>query len=154
MSRLTALVCTTLLLACVAPQASAAPDFREEVVVLTNAERAKVGCAALKRHEALDRSAQVHGADMAEKNYFSHTGKDGSSPVDRIARAGYPGNTGQAENIAAGQTSPSAVVQGWMNSAGHKKNMLNCAYKSIGVGYAHNARAQYRHYWVQNFGTR
>ena len=74
--------------------------------------------------------------------------------ADRIARAGYPKNTGQAENIAAGQPAPSAVVQGWMNSAGHKKNMLNCSYKSIGVGYAHNDGTRYRHYWVQTFGTR
>jgi len=154
LSRLTALVCTTLLFACVAPQASAAPDFREEVVALTNAERTKAGCGALARHEALDKAAQGHGVDMAEKNYFSHTGQDGSSPFDRIKRAGYPDRTGQAENIAAGLTTPSAVVQGWMNSAGHKKNMLNCAYKSIGVGYAHNAGARYRHYWVQTFGTR
>lgn len=154
MSRLTALVCTAVLLACGAPPASADPDFREEVVVLTNAERAKAGCGALTRHEALDKAAQAHGADMAEKNYFSHTGQDGSSPFDRIARAGYPKNTGQAENIAAGQPTPSAVVQGWMNSAGHKKNMLNCSYKSIGVGYAHNAGTRYRHYWVQTFGTR
>ncbi len=154
MSRLAALVCTTALLACVAPQASAAPDFREEVVALTNAERAKAGCGALKRHESLDQAAQGHSADMAEKNYFSHTGQDGSSPFDRIERAGYPKNTGQAENIAAGYPSPSEVVTGWMNSAGHKKNMLNCSYKSIGVGYAHNEGAQWRHYWVQTFGTR
>lgn len=154
MSRLAALVCTTLAFVCVAPQANAAPDFREEVVALTNAERAKVGCGALVRHESLDKAAQGHSADMAEKNYFSHTGQDGSSPFDRIARAGYPKNTGQAENIAAGYATPSEVVVGWMNSAGHKKNMLNCSYKSIGVGYSHNAGAQWRHYWVQTFGTR
>lgn len=154
MSRLTALLCTTLLCTAVAPQVSAAEDFRAEVVTLTNAERAKVGCSALTRHEALDKAAQGHGVDMATQNYFSHSSKDGRSPFDRIAQAGYPGNTGQAENIAAGHTTPKAVVQGWMNSAGHKKNMLNCSYRSIGVGYAHSASSQWRHYWVQNFGTR
>ncbi len=134
-------------------QAVAAVDFRAEVVALTNVERAKVGCAALTRHEALDKSAQGHGDDMAAKNYFSHTGLDGSSPFDRMRLAGYPSNSGRAENIAAGYDNAVAVVQGWMNSEGHRKNMLNCAYRSIGVGYAYSANAQWRHYWVQNFGT-
>lgn len=153
MSRLTALLCSAALAVCVVPQASAAPDFRSEVVALTNAERAKVGCQVLKRHESLDKAAQGHSADMASKNYFSHNSLDGRSPFDRMAAAGYPGNTGRAENIAAGRPTPAGVVEAWMQSPGHQRNMLNCAYKSIGVGYAHTTTSQYRHYWVQNFGT-
>ncbi|MFB6726463.1 CAP domain-containing protein [Kribbella sp. NPDC056345] len=128
-------------------------DFRSEVVSRTNAERAKAGCPALNRHSALDNAAQGHAADMANRNYFSHNSLDGRTPWDRIRQAGYPTNTGRAENIAAGQTTPAAVVSSWMNSAGHRANMLNCSYRSIGVGYGYNSSSTYDHYWVQNFGT-
>ena len=133
--------------------ATAAADPRADVVTLTNAERAKAGCGPLKRHSALDTAAQSHGADMAKNNYFSHTGRDGSSPTQRMQRAGYPRNTGTGENIAAGYPTAADTVKGWMASAGHRRTMLNCAYKSIGVGYSIATTATYKHYWVQDFGT-
>ncbi|ANZ34708.1 hypothetical protein BBK82_00045 [Lentzea guizhouensis] len=137
----------------VAVPATAAADPRADIVTLTNAERAKAGCGALKRHTALDTAAQSHSADMAKHNYFSHTGRDGSSPTARMQRAGYPRNTGTGENIAAGYPTAAETVKGWLASAGHRRNMLNCAYKSIGVGYSPATTATYKHYWVQNFGT-
>jgi uncharacterized protein YkwD len=147
---------TALLPLTAASTASAAmtpKDFRSEVVSLTNAERAKVGCPALSRNGALDNAAQGHAADMANQNYFSHNSLDGRTPWDRIAQAGYPSNSGRAENIAAGQNSPASVVSTWMNSAGHRANILNCSYRSIGVGYGYKVNATYDHYWVQDFGT-
>ncbi|GAA3205328.1 hypothetical protein GCM10010468_20270 [Actinocorallia longicatena] len=111
--------------------------------MLTNAERAKAGCPALRREPKLVISARAHSKDMAVNNYFSHTSQDGSSPWDRIKRTGYTG--GAAENIAAGYTSAKAVMDGWMNSAGHRANILNCDLKALGVGW-------YDNYWTQNFG--
>ncbi len=82
---------------------------------------------------------------MATKDYFSHTSLDGSSMSDRIDRQGYAWRR-LAENIAAGYPSPEAVVEGWMNSPGHRANILNCDLTEIGVGH-------YQRYWTQNFGT-
>jgi uncharacterized protein YkwD len=124
-------------------------SFQSQVVKLTNKERAKAGCKALKSNTALKTAAQKHSADMAKKNYFSHTGKDGRSPFDRMTDAGYAFSAA-AENIAAGQRTPGDVVEGWMNSEGHKANILNCTYTEIGVGYAKGG--SYGTYWTQNFG--
>lgn len=126
-----------------------ATSFAGQVVKLTNKERAKAGCKALRSNSLLKSAAQKHSADMAKKNYFSHTGKDGRSPFDRMTDAGYS-FTAAAENIAAGQRTPAGVVQGWMNSSGHRKNILNCAYTEIGVGYAKGG--SYGTYWTQDFG--
>lgn len=123
--------------------------FQSQVVKLTNKERAKGGCKALKSNSALKSAAQKHSADMAKKDYFSHTGKDGRSPFDRMTDAGYA-YAAAAENIAAGQRTPADVVKGWMNSAGHKANILNCTYTEIGVGYAKGG--SYGTYWTQDFG--
>lgn len=123
-----------------------------EVVRLTNAERAEAGCGPLSVDPALTRAAQGHASDMVAQQYFDHTGKDGSSPFDRMKEAGFGGSM-MAENIAAGQQSASAVVQGWMNSAGHRKNILNCSYDRIGVGYDAGAvKPGMTGSWVQNFG--
>jgi uncharacterized protein YkwD len=128
---------------------STSPTFAGQVIKLTNKERAKVGCKALKSNSLLKSAAQKHSADMAKKDYFSHTGKDGRSPFDRMTDAGYAFSAA-AENIAAGQRTPGDVVEGWMNSEGHKKNILNCTYTEIGVGYAKGG--SYGTYWTQNFG--
>jgi uncharacterized protein YkwD len=123
--------------------------FQAQVVKLTNRERAKAGCKALKSNTALKNAAQKHSADMAKKDYFSHNGKDGRSPFDRMTDAGYAFSAA-AENIAAGQRTAADVVEGWMNSAGHKANILNCTYTEIGVGYAKGG--SYGTYWTQDFG--
>ena len=132
-----------------ASRSSGKTSFQSQVIKLTNKEREKAGCKALKSNTALKTAAQKHSADMAKKDYFSHTGKDGRSPFDRMTDAGYA-YSAAAENIAAGQRTPADVVKGWMNSAGHKANILNCAYSEIGVGYAKGG--SYGTYWTQDFG--
>lgn len=121
-----------------------------EVVRLVNVERGKAGCSALKVNSKLTTSAQRHAADMAAKNYFSHNSQDGRSPFDRMKAAGYRYSTA-GENIAAGQKTPSAVMTSWMNSPGHRANILRCSFKEIGIGIAKGG--SYGIYWVQNFGS-
>ncbi|MGP4101121.1 CAP domain-containing protein [Nonomuraea sp. KM90] len=123
-----------------------------EVVRLTNAERAKGGCQPLKHDAQLNAAARGHSADMAAKNYFSHDSQDGRSFMDRIRAAGFTGGSGWAENIAAGQTSPASVVQAWMNSSGHRANIMNCKYTLIGVGAAKNSSGKI--YWTQDFAAK
>ncbi|MFD7701378.1 CAP domain-containing protein [Streptomyces caelestis] len=118
-----------------------------EVVELVNAERAKAGCSPVKANPTLTEAAQDHSKDMAASGTMSHTGSDGSSPGDRITRAGYSWST-YGENVAYGYSTPEQVMTGWMNSPGHKENILNCAFKEIGVGLA-----QPGSYWTQDFGT-
>jgi uncharacterized protein YkwD len=138
-----------------APAPTTAPggsSYTAQVVTLTNAERAKAGCGALSVDPVLTSVAQAHSQDMATHNYFSHDSQDGRSPFDRMTAAGYQYSTA-AENIAAGQRTPQDVVTGWMNSEGHRANILNCALKEIGVGYATASGSTYGSYWTQDFGT-
>lgn len=123
----------------------------EEVVRLTNIERAAAGCPALTIDAALVKAAQAHSADMAQRDYFSHSGLNGTSFVDRLRAASFGGSPG-GENIGAGYPSPSAVMAGWMDSEGHRENILNCAFRTIGVGYATDSSSKYFHYWTQDFG--
>jgi uncharacterized protein YkwD len=137
------------------PPAPAPPgnsSFTAQVVTLTNAERAKAGCGALTVNSILTSAAQAHSADMAAHSYFDHNSQDGRSPFDRITAAGYKFSTA-AENIAAGQRTPQDVMTSWMNSPGHKANILNCALHEIGVGYATSSSSTYGAYWTQDFGT-
>jgi uncharacterized protein YkwD len=90
---------------------------------------------------------------MARNDFFSHTGSDGSSPGQRISRAGYRWWT-YGENIAAGYPSPEHVVDAWMNSAGHRANILNPDFRDIGVGYIYKPDTTYGHYWTQDMGAR
>ena len=120
-----------------------------QVLSLVNSERAKAGCGAVRANSALQRAAQGHSADMAAKDYFSHTSKDGRTFADRIRAAGYEGGT-IGENIAAGQSTASSVMRSWMASSGHKANILNCSFTALGVGYAKGG--SYGHYWTQDFG--
>jgi uncharacterized protein YkwD len=124
--------------------------FAAEVLTLTNAERAKVGCGPLALNSKLNSAAQAHSADMATANYFSHTSQDGRTPFDRIRAAGYAFGAA-AENIAAGRTTAAGTMDQWMNSPGHKANILNCTYVELGVGYAPGVNADYAGYWTQNF---
>lgn len=134
-----------------APTSTSTMDATElEVLRLTNVERAKAGCGPVKGNAQLTKSATGHSRDMADNNYFSHTSQDGRTFSDRIKAAGYPGGT-LAENIAAGQPTAAAVMEDWMNSPGHRANILNCAYKELGVG--HVLGGEYGHYWTQNFGA-
>ncbi|MEJ2853407.1 MULTISPECIES: CAP domain-containing protein [unclassified Saccharothrix] len=132
----------------IAPAKTEVELAEAKVFNLTNAERAAHGCPALGIDERLDKAARGHSADMAANNYFSHTSQDGRTFADRIKAAGYP--SPGAENIAAGQRTPEAVVKGWMESPGHRANILNCKLKTLGVGMARGG--SYGIYWTQNFG--
>ncbi|MFD7768435.1 CAP domain-containing protein [Streptomyces sp. NPDC059787] len=130
-----------------APGPAGASGAVAKVVELVNAERGKVGCSPVKVNATLTKAAQDHSKDMAASGSMSHTGSDGSSPGDRITRAGYSWST-YGENVAYGYSTPEQVMAGWMASPGHKENILNCAFKEIGVGLA-----QPGSYWTQDFGT-
>lgn len=136
-------------------------EFEEDVIVLVNEARASGGscggavfgpAAPLSLNTSLRCSARVHSQDMAQQGFFSHTNLDGESPFDRMAMAGYDYTTA-AENIAAGQLTPQAVMNGWMTSPGHCANIMNPDFEEIGVGAYENAAAEYPIYWTQNFGA-
>lgn len=116
------------------------------VVALTNAERAKAGCKPLQVDSRLNKSALGHSADMSNRDYFEHESPEGEDFADREAEAGFKGNSG-GENIARGQRSAAEVMDDWMHSPGHKRNILDCKFTKIGVGYDPDG-----HYWTQNFG--
>jgi uncharacterized protein YkwD len=115
------------------------------VLDLVNAERTKAGCQALTEDKRLDAAAQGHSDDMSKNSYFSHTSQDGRTFVDREHNAGYPNPGG--ENIAEGYTSADAVMDGWMHSDGHRRNILDCSFTTIGIGVTTTGW-----YWVQDFG--
>lgn len=125
-----------------------------------NALRAQAGCGPLQINPALQTAAAGHAAAMAQQNFFSHTGKGGSKLRGRIDAAGYRWGA-IAENIAAGQSSAAEVVSVWYQSAGHKKNMLNCAYRDTGLALVYQADDKpikgynfaFKYYWVQTFGS-
>ncbi|MFF5110112.1 CAP domain-containing protein [Streptosporangium sp. NPDC000509] len=129
---------------------SSAPgsSLSEEVVRLTNVERQKGGCGPLISDPQLRSAAQGHSDDMAAKNYFSHTSQDGRDMTARIKASGFSPMRAWAENIAMGQRTPADVVTAWMNSSGHRANIMNCAYTHLGVGVANSSRGIY---WTQNF---
>jgi len=89
---------------------------------------------------------------MARFGYMSHTGHDGSSPAQRIRAAGYQITGTWAENIARGYRTPAAVMDGWLNSPGHRANIVNCSLRAIGVGAVRSAAGSV--YWTQDFGSR
>ncbi|MEU2390520.1 sigma-70 family RNA polymerase sigma factor [Streptomyces sp. NPDC007369] len=134
-----------------APDPAPAPQGAVgQVVALVNAERAKAGCGPLKDDAQLRTAAQGHSDDMANRSFFSHTSPDGTDPGDRTTAAGYRWST-YGENIARGQQTPDSVMESWMNSSGHRANILNCAFKDIGVGMHQGPGGPW---WTQNFGAR
>ncbi len=132
---------------------SASSSAEAEVLRLVNVERAKKsGCKPVTSDSTLVKVARAHSRDMAEKGYFSHDGKDGRDPFERMRDAGYR-YSWAAENIAAGQGSAASVMKSWMNSSGHKANILNCKLTELGVGMWKDADSTYGIYWTQDFGT-
>jgi len=132
------------------------PDFIDQVVDLINVERSQANLDPLQMDRQLSEAAQLHSESMADDDFFSHYGVDGSSPFDRIEEAGYQYSRA-AENIAAGYQTPEAVVQAWMNSSGHRANILNSDLTEIGVGYEYLANdmgsLNYSSYWTTTFGN-
>lgn len=124
---------------------SVARSAAEEVLRLANAARAQAGCAGLTLDDRLNAAAQAHSDDMAEHDYLSHTGRDGSTFVERAAAAGFP--SAGAENIAQGYPGPAEVMEGWMGSDGHRRNILDCRFRFMGLGVNDDGW-----YWTQMFG--
>ncbi|WP_332649213.1 SafA/ExsA family spore coat assembly protein [Lysinibacillus sp. 54212] len=120
-------------------------NVEQEVVQLVNVERAKVGLPALKSDWELARVAEHKSEDMRAKNYFSHTSPTFGSPFDMMKSYGINYKSA-GENIAKGQKSAAEVVKAWMNSEGHKANILSKDFTHIGVGYVADG-----HYWTQMF---
>ncbi len=120
------------------------------VVAATNRERAGHGLAPLTLERRLTAAAQAHGQDMVNRRFFAHDSPDGRSVADRVLAAGYTYRV-VAENIAAGQRTVEEVVDGWMNSPGHRANILSPDVRQIGIGFA--TGGEYGNMWVQVFGT-
>lgn len=129
------------------------------VFALINAERKANGCAPLTVNARLTEAARRHSDAMAYQDFFAHDGPDGSTPARRTTAAGYRWMM-VAENIAAGYMKPEIVVRGWMNSPGHRANILTCVLTETGIAVTYQAddkplpgkEQAYRTYWVQVFG--
>ncbi|GGV09371.1 hypothetical protein GCM10010260_54600 [Streptomyces filipinensis] len=133
------------------PQAASTPsDTVDQVVALVNKERATAGCGPLAEDPQLQRAAQAHSDDMAARHFFDHTNPDGADPGQRITAAGYRWST-YGENIAQGQQTAASVMNSWMNSPGHRANILNCSFKDIGVGVHRGTGGPW---WTQDFGAK
>jgi len=120
--------------------ASCSPDvnrtFESEVIQLINQERGKEGFPPLAEQSQLTQAARLHSQDMGCNQFFSHVSPTAGDVTTRVSAQGYSFSA-IGENIAAGQTTPASVVQAWMNSTGHRANILNGSYTQIGVGYAY-----------------
>ncbi len=123
-------------------------DFVNEVVRLVNVERAKEGLSPLTLDETLCKASAVRAEESATS--FSHTRPNGSSWATVLSEYNISYMTA-GENIAAGQSTPEEVVNAWMQSDGHRYNIMNADFTKIGVGYYYNSNASYRHYWEQLF---
>lgn len=126
-------------------------NFPQLMLTAVNAERAKLNLSPLCLNLKLQKSAQLHSEDQANNNFMSHTGSSGSTMSSRITAQQFQWNA-IAENVAAGQPDVAAVMSSWMNSPGHKANILG-KYKFFGTGYAFNPNADFQHYWTQDFGA-
>lgn len=123
-------------------------SFQSQVIQLVNEQRAANGLKPLTANSQLNNTATLKSQDMAKLNYFDHTSPTYGSPFDMMKKYGISYRTA-GENIAMGQTTPAQVMQGWMNSPGHRANILNASFTQIGVGIAKNAQGQL--IWTQQF---
>jgi uncharacterized YkwD family protein len=128
-----------------APTSSAVSAYEQKVVELTNQERAKNGLKPLALDTELSKVAREKSRDMQSKGYFSHTSPTYGSPFDMMKKFGITYRSA-GENIAMGQRTPEEVVKAWMNSEGHRKNILGANYTHIGVGHVATGN-----YWTQMF---
>ena len=123
-------------------------SYQQQVLDLVNAERAKRGISALTLDSSLSSIATKKSQDMVNKNYFDHTSPTYGSPFDMMKQFGISYRTA-GENIAKGQKTPQEVVAAWMNSEGHRKNILNPNFTNLGVGIAKDSNKTT--YWTQMF---
>lgn len=143
------------------PALNASDDVAERVLELVNRARSRARVCGNRTFAASGRLrlsatligiSHAHAEDMAQHSYFSHVGRDGSAPADRATRAGYRWRS-VGENIASGQTTPEAVVKGWLVSPPHCANLMAPQYTEMGVAYSVNRASEAGIYWVQSFGT-
>ena len=120
-------------------------QFENRVLELVNVERQKAGLNALQMDESVRNVARLKSEDMRVNKYFDHTSPTYGSPFDMLKKFGVSYKSA-GENIAQGYSTPEAVVNGWMNSSGHRANILNASFTHMGVGYDANG-----HYWTQMF---
>jgi len=125
--------------------------YERKIFELTNAERRKYGLAALIWSDTLADVARVHSQDLVTSSVLSHTGTDGSTPIQRVHRAGIAISF-QGENISAGRNNPEAAIQDWMASAGHRSNILNVEAAYLGVGAIYVVYSRFKYYVTQVFG--
>jgi uncharacterized protein YkwD len=130
-----------------APAAATASGVEGEVLALVNTQRESAGCRPLVADGGLAAVARAHSADMRDRNFFDHVNPDGLDPFERARQAGQ--TNARAENIAYGQANPAAVVEAWMNSSGHRANILDCELRTLGVGVAEGSGGPW---WTQLFG--
>ena len=123
-------------------------DYKAQVVAIINQERANAGLGGVTQNASLDVVAQIRAQEIVQS--FSHTRPDGSSCFSVLDQYSIP-NTTAGENIAAGYGTPEAVMTGWMNSDGHRANILNGAFGQVGIGYYTDPNGVYGTYWVQMF---
>ena len=122
----------------------------QDVVNQTNQNRANVGLPPLVINAQLTAAAEAHSAEQATRNTMTHTGANGSNPGQRMKNAGYRPST-WGENVAAGYPDPASVVNGWINSPGHRANILNPAFTEIGVGAVTSSSGAI--YWTMDLGA-
>ena len=143
------------------PAVADAASVGRRVLELVNDARAQArdcggqrfaSAGPLRPNETLDRAAQLHSDDMAAKEFFSHDGSDGSTVMVRTTRVGYAGRA-VGENIASGQTTPEAAIDGWIKSPPHCANLMNPKFAEMGVAYTVNPASPMGIYWTQVFGT-
>lgn len=134
-------------------------DLNEKAMLdLHNKQRATKGLKALCVHPALQKAAEAHSQDMIDKDYFTHNSQDGTTFAQRIKREGYNYRTA-GENIAWGSGSlgsPDNIFKGWMNSSGHKANIMNKSYREVGIGAVAGTYKSYAGatMWTADFGAR
>ena len=135
---------------------AAPPSFADRALARTNTYRSQFGCPPLRENAQLDQAALLHSQDMALNGYFDHNSPSGQTPWDRIHAAGYQ-YSAAAENIAAGYSTPEAVIDAFFNETppndGHRRNLLNCSLRDVGFGYAYQSGSPYGAYWTQDFAT-
>ena len=138
-----------------APDRAGLAEVRRQTLCLLNLERARRGLRRLREVHALDVASRRHARDMAARHYLEHVALDGSTPTDRVVRAGYgPHPRLVGENLAFGDReagSPASIVGGWMHSPGHRANILRRRFREIGIGVALSRR---RAYYATDFGRR
>jgi uncharacterized protein YkwD len=131
--------------------AATGPGWRMEMLTGMNVVRAAAGVAPLKPCPSLRRAAQQYAMLMSSRDHFGHIGPDGAQPGERMMREGYRWRA-YAENIAAGQRTVEDVLADWLASPGHHANLVDPAFRHVGLGHASSGSRSYGDYWVQDFG--